>query len=410
MFTGLQYFRYKAISESGEVLRGEYSATGALALSRELSARGLTLVSYRRTWRKLRQRDSAAHQRWARKDLIHFVFHLEQMLVGGISIVEAINEFLHCAEKNSLALVAGELLNQIDAGKSLSAACATLPGIFSPMVVSMLQAGEQSGKLEEILHELGEMLKWQDESVTRFRGVLIYPTFVGLVLFAVVIFIMTWLVPGMVTFIGSAGATLPWHTKALITTSGFITDYWTTAVIFVAAGFALIWVSAAVSIECRITLDRIILRSPLIGPVLLKTRLARFSRCASMMYSAGINIVDVLGYSRGSLNNRLLERSAEEVGKRLADGSSIATGFSEADGFPALVGRLLRVGESTGALDQSFNQISYIYDRESRDLTEKLEQSLGPLMTVSVGLIMMWVVVSVIGPIYDLVFGMSGSF
>lgn len=401
----MKYFKYKAVTSSGDVVRGMAEAVSALEMNRNLSMRGLTMVSYRpavfaRYHRK---------PKWSRKDLINFIFHLEQMLAAGIPMLEALTEFGYSADRKRQSSVVEALVKKIDGGQSLSNACSAMPETFSPLVLSMLEAGEQSGKLEQTLRELGDLLKWQDESISRLRRVMIYPAFVAVVLLAAILLFMTWLVPGMVAFIGTAGATLPWHTRALIVTSEVVSDYWVFAAIAMIVVTIALRMLALVSRRTQLGLDRIKLRIPLIGPVIYKTRLARFSRCASMMYGAGINIIEALRFSKGTLENRMMEAAIEGVGRRLIDGQGISNSFDEVKVFPPLVARILRVGESTGALDVSFDQLSYVYDRESKELTEKLEQSLGPIMTVIVGVIMMWVVVSVIGPIYDLVFGISGG-
>lgn len=403
----LKYYKYKALTEHGSVVTGTAGTSLGEELSEVLKARGLTLIFCQRTWLNC----ASGRSRWTRRDMIHFVFHLEQMLSAGISIVDTIDEFAQSVEKKSLRLVANELLQNINGGKSFSSSCACIPEIFPPMIVSMLEAGEQSGRLDAVLREMGELLKWQDESLTRLRRVLIYPAFVAAVLFIVVVFIMTWLVPGMVSFITAAGATLPWHTRALITTSDMVTQYWMAVVIFGLVALTSLRLGVSTNAQLRLFIDGVILKTPLVGSVLLKTRLARFSRCAALMYGAGVNIVQALLYARRTLDNTLLESEVEKVGQRLIDGNGVASSFGRAQGFPPLMARILKVGESTGALDVSFNQLGYVYDRESRELTERLEQSLGPVMTVSVGLVMMWVVISVIGPIYDLVFSMnSGAF
>jgi type IV pilus assembly protein PilC len=401
----MKSYKFKAVAASGELVTGVLQASDALALNQHLSTRGLSLLSYRMALSLGKRRGSA----WTRKELINFIFHLEQMLTAGIPMLEALREFGKASEKRHQVTVVDRIVDEIDSGQSLSGACAVMPETFSPLVVSMLEAGEQSGSMETVLQELGELLKWQEESISRLRRVLIYPAFVAVVLFVVVIFVMTWLVPGMVSFISSAGATLPWHTRALIGASELITDYWAILMVVVCVSVAGLKVSAVVSPACRLFLDRLRFRFPLIGPVMLKTRLARFSRCTSMMYSAGISIVNALQYARGTLESRAMEVDVDLIKQRLIDGQGIASSFRDTENFPPLVARILKVGESTGALDTSFNQLSYVYDRESKELTEKLEQSLGPIMTVIVGLIMMWVVISVIGPIYDLVFGFSGG-
>ncbi|MEM7258015.1 MAG: type II secretion system F family protein [Pseudomonadota bacterium] len=399
----MKHFNYKAVSASGVVSRGCIASASAVELNRMLSSQGLTVLSYRQSL--LRQRNV----KWSRKELIGFVFHLEQMLAAGIDMLEALSEFEKSADNKRLMQTTRQLINHIDSGKSLSAACECDPQSFNPLVVNLIQAGEQSGRLVDVLGELGALLTWQEESMSRLKRAMVYPAFVAVVLLAVILFMMTWLVPGMISFIGAAGATLPWHTEALIMVSAAVSAYWRITAVLLLAGLVAARVASSVSTRFNMLCSQIALSIPLIGAVILKTRLARFSRCAAMMYSAGINVIDALRYARGTLGNSLLEAEVDHIIQRLIEGQSIAGSFENASRLPPLMARLLRVGESTGALDHAFGQLSSIYDRESKDLTEKLEQSLGPLMTVVVGLIMMWVVVSVIGPIYDLVFGMSGG-
>ncbi len=402
----MKYFSYRAVDLSGNVSTGTVSAEDALEIASLLSASGKSLLSCRRTYR------IGMHSggKWNRRDLIDFIFHLEQLVTAGIPLLEALEEFRRAADKKAVSTVTGKLIADIDTGKKFSEACAGHPAVFSPLVVGLLSVGEQSGTLDKVLRDLGELLKWQDETVSRVKRVMMYPAFVAVVLLVVIVFVMTWLVPGLISFVKSAGAELPWHTKALLATSDFISAYWRIIGAAVAVGYVGVMVLLKRSSTAQLRFDALVLKLPLIGAVLFKIKLARFSRCVAMMYGAGISVIDTLKLSEAVVDNKLLGSNLQQIRAEISAGKPLSDSFAGCAVLPPIVSRMVRVGESTGAIDNAFNQLGYFFDRESRESIEKLEQGIGPAMIVTVGIIMMWVVISVIGPIYDLVFGMSGQF
>jgi len=209
----MQYFIYKAIDSYGALQRGSINASNIDDVDGRLSRQGLQLVVCKPS-RKILIRSPRSSV--SRKQLIDFTFHLQQMLEAGVPIIDALTEYRDAAQQQSLKAISSELLEQIEAGSSLSKACAAQSGVFKAMYTSMVQAGEESGRLSEVLADLLELLKWQDETVASIRRVLIYPAFVCVVLMIVIGFVMAWLVPSLVSFITSAGGVLPWHTNLLI--------------------------------------------------------------------------------------------------------------------------------------------------------------------------------------------------
>ena len=402
----MKFYAYKAIDGTGRIIQGSAAAESALDLDRLLNVDGNSLLSCNRTYFTGLRRKA----KWSRRDLIDFIFHLEQLTSAGIPLLEALDDFKDASGKKAVSTVLTQLVSDIDNGKKLSEACSRYPQAFSPLVISLLNVGEQSGTLDQVLHDLGELLKWQDETISRVRGVMIYPAFVATVLMLVIMFVMTWLVPGLVSFVKSAGAELPWHTTALLSTSDFVRQYWVFGVVTLLGASVVVPLLVRRSAFLKLRLDALLLKLPLIGPVLFKIKLARFSRCVAMMYAAGISVIDTLKLSEGIVDNELLSSVLSQIRTRVTDGEPLAQSFAQAEILPLIVGRMVRVGESTGAIDKAFNQLGYFFDRESRESIEKLEQGIGPAMIVTVGAIMMWVVISVIGPIYDLVFSMSGQF
>ena len=403
----MQYFSYKAIDNKGKLQRGSISAENLEEASARISQLGMQLIvckSCRLSFFKAR-RGSVS-----RKQLIDFTFHLQQMLEAGVPVLDTLKEYRDTSEQRCLQLMAGELLDKIESGSSLSQALALQSNIFKPMYTSMVQAGEESGRLSEVLADLLALLKWQDETVSSIRRVLIYPAFVCVVLMVVIGFVMAWLVPSLVSFITSAGGELPWHTQWLIRVSDIITDYGLIVIGLLLAGVVLLNVFLRSDGTVRRYWHTVQLKLPLAGPVLYKIKLARFSRCAALMYSSGVNLIDTLKQGEALVDNHVLSVALRQAREKIINGEKVADAFQSQPHLPPLLSRLIRVGESTGAMDAAFLQTSYFYDRDSREAIERLEQFIGPILIIIVGAVMSWVVLSVIGPIYDLVFSMQEAF
>lgn len=402
----MKYFSYKAIDETGVIRRGSMSALNPKDLDARLVRADLELIGFRSSYfSRIR-----GNQPWSRRELLDFTFHLEQLVSAGVPLIEALCEYRDAADRPHLQGVAGQVIDSIESGSSLSESCAEQPAIFNSLYISMLDVGEQSGRLDKVLADLGELLKWHDETVSRIKNVLIYPSFVAVVLLLVIVFVMTWLVPGLMTFVVSTGNELPWHTAALVATSGFVSGYWFWIVLAVVCAISLVKFAIVTNDSMKAHCDGLLLKVPLLGPVLFKIKLARFSRCASLMYASGISLIDTLKLGESVVDNLVLSRALQVIRRRIIEGEAVSNCFAGSSVFPPMFGRMLRVGESTGSMDIAFNQAAYFYDRESRESIETLEQFIGPAMIIFVGAVMMWVVISVIGPIYDLVFSMSGQF
>lgn len=422
----MQYFLFTAVDRSGEVQSGTMPAMNVADLDDRLSQNGLDLLRckvplsarLRTAFNLLRSTDSKGggvpgHKKPGRKDLIHFTFNLEQLLTAGVPLRDALDDFARGGggeAQSRMQSVTLHLIEQIDSGRQLSDACSQLPGVFSPLYTSMVEVGEQTGNLADVMRDLGVLLRWNDETIARIQRVLIYPAFVSLVLLLVIGFVMTWLVPGLMSFLTSTGGELPWHSKTLIAVSDFFVENGVFLLMLAAVAGATSVIAVRKSPKLALVWQRFVLRIPLIGSVLFHIKLARFCRCAALMYASGISLLDALKQCELVLDNQYLAVEIAVIRQRITEGKTVSDCFSDSVVFPPMIGRMIRVGESTGAMEKSFAQISYFYDRQSNESIETLEQSLGPVLIVIVGSVMLWVVVSVIGPIYDLVFSMGASF
>jgi type IV pilus assembly protein PilC len=391
-------YTYKAIDATGKSVMGRVDAVNVFDLEQRLSRMGLDLVSGAPTAQKSRL---VSGSKVKRQDLINFCFHLEQLSGAGVPIVEGLIDLRESTENLRFREVVGGLVETIEGGKSLSQALADYPEVFSKVVVSLVRSGEQTGKLTEVLASLAETLKWEDELAAQTKKILMYPAFVGGTVVLVTFFLMIYLVPQMVGFIKNMGQDMPLQTRILIQVSSFFVNYWW---LIIATPFAL-WfgIKAAGKANPAVAylLDDVKLRVPLIGPVLRKIILSRFASSFAMMYRSGITVLDAIRSSEEIVANLPLENALRSAGQQIAEGKGMTIAFTDVGLFPPLVIRMLRIGENTGALDKALLNVSYFYNREVRESIGKVQAMIEPVMTVVLGLILGWVMLSVLGPIYD---------
>ena len=391
-------FKYKAIDSQGKIRNDRIEADNLLDLEQRLGGMGLDLISFKE------HRASALtfkSKKISRKDLINFSFQMQQLTKSGVSILDGLKDLKDTVEESRLKEVLAGLVDEIQGGKTFSQALAEFPEIFDTVYITLVRVGEESGRISEVLHDMAETLKWHDELISHTKKIMIYPAIVTLVVFGVVSFLMVYLIPQLIPFIQDIGGEIPLHTRALIATSWFLGNFWYVVIGAPIALFFILRYMANKNPDLRYKLDSLKLRIFLFGPLILKTNLARFANYFAMMYSSGLTVLDSLKISEMLVDNAVLEKSVKDAREMIADGGAISESFRQVDIYPPLVIRMLKVGENTGALDDSLLNISYFYNREVQETIGKLEAAITPMLTIILGAIMMWIMMAVLGPVYD---------
>lgn len=390
-------YAYKAMSADGRIVLGRMDATNAIDLELRLKRMDLDFIR----GNPVRQLGMFGGRAASRRELINFCFHLEQLTRAGVPILDGLTDLRDSLENPRFREVIAGMIESIDGGKTLSQAMAEHPRVFDDVFVSLITAGENTGKLQEVLGNLVESLKWQDELAAQTKKLIMYPVFMGAVVIGVVLFMMIYLVPKMVGFITNMGHELPLHTKVLIGTSNIFVNHW-----YLVIGLPLLLAAVAMTMvranpAARLRFDETKLRLPLLGAILRKVILSRFASVFAMMYASGISILDSLRASEGIVGNQAIRNGLHQVGEMIAEGQSITTAFQNVGLFPPLVIRMLKVGENTGALDTALINVGYFYGRDVRESIGRIQALIEPAMTIVLGLILGWVMLSVLGPVYD---------
>ncbi len=391
-------YRYKAIDDVGKIRNDSLQADNLLDLEQRLNGMGMDLINCKEKAPSLFKFNSKSI---SRRDLINFTFQMQQLTKSGVSILDGLGDLRDSLPNSRMKEVLSGIVDEIQGGKTFSEALSEFPEIFDTVYIALVKVGEETGRIAEVMNDMAETLKWHDELISHTKKIMIYPAIVLVVISAVVTYLMIFLVPELIPFIEDLGGTIPIHTRALIATSWFLGNYWYVVFGTPIALFFIIKETAKRNPNVRYFIDNIKLRLYIFGPIILKTNLARFSNYFAMMYSSGLTVLDSLKISELLMGNAVLAKSIIDIREKISDGGQISESFATIDVYPPLVIRMLKVGESTGALDEALLNISYFYNREVKESVDKMEAAMTPLLTIIMGGVMMWIMSAVLGPIYD---------
>jgi type IV pilus assembly protein PilC len=391
-------FNYKAIDQLGRPAMGQIDALNEVDLEIRLERMGLDLITYRAVAKSTSLLNSS---KVSNQDLVMFCFQIEQLSSAGVPLLECLTDLRESSNNPYFQKVLGAISAEVEGGKMLSQALAEHPNVFTEVFVSLVSAGEQTGQLPVVFNNLFNTLRWQDELMSQTKKLLAYPAFVAVVVFGAVAFLMSYLVPQMASFLKNMGQELPMNTKFLIALSDAFVNYW-----WLMIGLPVLVVITLASIIktnpiARYRFDMIKLQLPYTGPILNKIIMARFARYFALMYQTGIPILDAIKICEKIVGNRVIADALSRVHAQISAGESMSESFRNAGLFPQLVVRMIKVGENTGALDKSLLNISYFYDRDVNDSMDKLLKMIEPALTVFLGLILGFIMYSVLGPVYD---------
>ncbi len=389
-------YSYRAINEGGAIVKGEITALHESDLQAQLTASGLSLIRYSTV-----RSGGLRLTRLPTRELINLLFHMQMLLRAGVPLIGALQDLRDGADSLELRQVAASLMDRIQNGSTLADAMAADPGIFSDVMVHLVRSGEVTGQLAEVMGELVRSLKWQSELASQTKKLLMYPAFVTITITGVVVFLMVYLVPQLVGFIRNMGQEVPLQTRLLIWLSNAFVNYWwlilPTPVVLIMGVAA----AARANEQFRFKLHQAMLGIPVVGPVIKKIILARLTDSFSLMYRTGIPVIEALAYCEKITTNLPIQQALVRTRERIANGSSISDSFATESLFPSLVVRMLRVGETTGALDEALANVSYFFTRDIEESIERVQALIEPVLTVVLGLILGWIMLAVLGPIYD---------
>jgi type IV pilus assembly protein PilC len=392
-------YKYSAINDKGNTIRGTVVAENEMDLEGRLKDLGLDLISAREV--KSRSKNSGKNAKVKNKDLIIMCMHLEQLDRAGVPLHDSIADVRDSTESAKLKDVLTGVYESVKTGAVFSQALAAYPRVFNEVFVGLVAAGEKTGNLSMSFTHLGEHLKWTDNLRRKVKKATRYPIVLLVVLTGVITALMMFTVPKMIEFIISQGFEIPIHTKALIAVSHAFAGYWYLIIGMPVGIIFMLMLLYRINEAFAYRVDALTLKMPLIGPVVRKIDMARFTHFFAVMFNSGIDVIESLEAARGVVHNRVLKESITLVINNVSDGNSITSSLRLSQQFPNLVVRMFKVGEDSGNLNEALENINFFYNREVNDSVEGLVGAIQPILTVVMGILIFWIIAAVFGPLYQ---------
>lgn len=336
------------------------------------------------------------------EDMIMFYVLLSNMINAGINILTSVSTLNKQVEDRRLKEVVGNIRRNIEAGDSFSQALARHPRVFSFIFINMIKAGEASGKLDKILARYAVFAEQEQDLRQKIKGALFYPIILLLAGTAVTLFIVTFIIPQFAEIFMKAGINLPLLTLILYKIGGGIRNFWYLIVLFMVV-FVLVIRYYAKKEKGRLSLDRLKLKTPIIGPLHRKIAISRFSRTLGTLVGSGVPILESLDITKEVIGNEVLARIIGNVRSSVEKGQSLAEPLKISEEFPADAVQMISVGEETGNLEGMLNKISDFYDMSVGYTIKKLTTIIEPLFLVIMGSMVGFIMASMLLPIFDMI-------
>ncbi|MDQ6870536.1 MAG: type II secretion system F family protein [Gemmatimonadota bacterium] len=336
------------------------------------------------------------------RDVVIFTRQFSTMINSGLPLVQALTILAEQTDNKALAEVTKKVVFDVESGNTVADALSKHPRAFTNLYVNMVAAGEAGGILDTILMRLATFLEKNDALVRKVKGAMIYPTVIMSVAGIAVVVLLIFVIPVFAGMFASGGMALPLPTRIVIGASGFLKAYW--------------WVIGAVGIgggymgkkyyatnNGKLVIDRLMLRVPVLGDVLRKSAVSRFTRTLGTLISSGVSILEGLEITAKTAGNRVIQDAIMQSRSSIAGGDTIAQPLQKSKVFPPMVISMIAVGEQTGGLDEMLSKIADFYDEEVDAAVSNLLSLLEPIMIVFLGVVVGGMVVAMYLPIFDMV-------
>jgi type IV pilus assembly protein PilC len=393
-------YNYIALNPvSGEKVEAQIEAENEKSAAKLLIERGLSPLDIE----VIAERPGEAFRsRVPTKEKILFSRQLSTLINSGLPLIQSLNIVRNQTKHKALKNIVGKVISDIEAGSSLAAAMQKFPSVFNNVYVSLVAAGEASGSLDKSLERLATQQEKDAEVIGKVRGAMIYPAIVLVVLFAIMIFMTTTVLPQVANIYKSLpGTSLPFVTVLLLDFSKLLTKFWWLALILLVVGgyFLRNYVKTDAG---RSLVDRLKMRTPPVGPLFMKLYMARFARTASTLIGAGVPMIKMLQTTAEAVGNTHITASVTKAVEQVKGGKSLSASIKDDPNFLELVPDMISIGEQSGALETMLGRVADYYEKEVDTQIKSINTIIEPVMMIIVGIIALVIVAAVLLPIYGL--------
>lgn len=397
-------FVFEAKDPRGRMFRGELEAPDEAQARVKLRAQRLVPVKLAKAEQQVATAKKIGGRGVPLKDLQVFTRQLSTLLASGIPILQSLEVLSQSARSPALQIALKEMTLEINRGRRFGEAMAEHPRVFDRFYVNMVKAGEESGNIDQILNRLAVYIEKAAKISSKVKGAMVYPIAILIVAALVVSGLLIFIIPKFEALFASSGQELPGLTKMVVDASKILIKYWY-LIIGGTVGGVFLGMNYYRSPEGKKTIDSVAIDIPVVGDLIIKAAIARFTRTLSTLLGSGVNIMEALDIASKVVGNHVIESSLLRAREAIAEGKSLTVPLAKEKYIPNMVTQMIGVGEQTGAIDQMLAKVADFYEDEVDNAVSAVTSLMEPLMMVFLGGIVAVIVVAMYLPIFN----MAGS-
>jgi type IV pilus assembly protein PilC len=400
-------YTWKGRSPSGELLSGEYQTDNKDELVSYLRKRKIIITSVRERGAQVAFK-LPSRERVGVKDIGVFTRQFATMINAGLPMVQCLDILAQQTEKEFLRNSIARIMGDVEGGSTLGEAMGRHPKVFNNLYVNMVEAGEAGGILDVILTRLATFLEKLDQLQRKVKSALTYPAVVAFVALGATAFMLIFIIPTFARMFSDFGGQLPLPTRIVIALSDFLRNFWWALVAGI-VGLVVMLQRYYKTDNGRLQVDRLLLKVPVLGMVIRKGSVARFTRTLGTLISSGVPILSGLEITARTAGNRVVENAVMSTRESISQGNTIADPLKACGVFPPMVTQMISVGEQTGALDEMLEKIATFYDSEVDTAVDSLTSIIEPVMIVIMGVVVGGMLIAMYLPMFKLVTVVGGG-
>ncbi|MBU9919072.1 MAG: type II secretion system F family protein [Fusobacteriaceae bacterium] len=394
-------FNYVAVDKQGKREKGMMEAVDEQDLKKKLRLQGLVLVSFTMVGKSSKTKGFKFQSSVNSYDLTLITRQMATMLESGIALLRVIGIIEKQAEKPKLKEMFGQIKNDVSQGQTLSSALAKNPKYFDKLYVSMVKAGEASGSLDVVLVRLAKSKEDSEELKGRVKGAMIYPVIVVAVSFIIVYGLMSFVVPRFVEMFAGAGMEMPALTQVVINISAVMAKFWHVILVAVVGGLYLL-IKTIKTPKGKEKFDKFVLKIPMIGTLLRKVSVARFTRTMATLLSSGVPILLAFDIASETSGNTVISKAVVLARNSIKEGNTIAKPLEQSGEFPVMVTQMIEVGEESGTITEMLNKISDFMETDIKQGIQALVSAMEPLAIVIMAVVVGTIVIALFLPLFSI--------
>ncbi len=388
-------YLWEGVDRNNRQVRGESRAASETVVTTNLRRQGVRVV-------KIKRQTFRGGRAVGEKDITFFTRQLATMLKAGVPLLQSFEIIARGHSNPRFSRLMMDIKNKIETGSSMSQAFREHPKHFDALYCNLVAAGETSGMIDAILDRLATYKEKILAIKAKIKSALFYPISVITVAIVVMWVIMVWVIPSFKKVFAGFGADLPAPTLIVMGISEFVVKWWWLAAAVGAGAFFGFFFLLRRSAAFRLVFDRLILRVPIIGPILRKATIARWTRTLQTMFAAGVPLVESLDAVAGASGNAVYAAATKKIQTEVSTGTSLTNAMGNTDLFPTMVLQMTQIGEESGSLDNMLGKIADYFEREVDDAVAALSSLLEPIIIVFLGVVIGGLVVAMYLPIFKL--------